>query len=181
MFLCLQLHIPLRLLCGGLLFACNTIMWTSFSKALRHCSSSARATVTTTASNFISSVSSLHPPAPPPHHALVFTFIGSLWIIQSQWKGIHCAAKGFSESISVSCWAVQWAYLFLSRPSWGGKFLERAMQLYGGWASLSLCVACSCFMDPHLRPSHRRAERTSNVASAHRSHDELWPDSHGGT
>ncbi|MED6246858.1 hypothetical protein ATANTOWER_025016 [Ataeniobius toweri] len=30
-------------------------MWTMFSKALRHCSSSARATVTTTASNFISS------------------------------------------------------------------------------------------------------------------------------
>ncbi|KAF0022708.1 hypothetical protein F2P81_025100 [Scophthalmus maximus] len=30
-------------------------MWTFFSKALRHCSSSARATVTTTASNFISS------------------------------------------------------------------------------------------------------------------------------
>ncbi|CAF95598.1 unnamed protein product [Tetraodon nigroviridis] len=28
-------------------------MWTSFSKALRHCSSSARVTVTTTASNFL--------------------------------------------------------------------------------------------------------------------------------
>ncbi|KAK2844098.1 hypothetical protein Q5P01_010757 [Channa striata] len=51
---CDWLHIPLRLLCGGLLFACNTVMWTFFSKALRHCSSSARATVTTTASNFIS-------------------------------------------------------------------------------------------------------------------------------
>ncbi len=36
-------------------------MWTFFAKALRHSSSSARATVTTTASNFISSVSS-HPP-----------------------------------------------------------------------------------------------------------------------
>ncbi|KAF3691514.1 Transmembrane protein 42 [Channa argus] len=51
---CAWLHIPLRLLCGGLLFACNAVMWGFFSKALRHCSSSARATVTTTASNFIS-------------------------------------------------------------------------------------------------------------------------------
>ncbi|XP_041799206.1 transmembrane protein 42a [Chelmon rostratus] len=52
---CDWLHVPLRLLCGGLLFTCNAVMWTFFSKALRHCSSSARATVTTTASNFISS------------------------------------------------------------------------------------------------------------------------------
>ncbi|XP_035527770.1 transmembrane protein 42 [Morone saxatilis] len=52
---CDWLHIPLRLLCGGLLFTCNAVMWTFFSKALRHCSSSARATVSTTASNFISS------------------------------------------------------------------------------------------------------------------------------
>ncbi|GLD48572.1 transmembrane protein 42-like protein [Lates japonicus] len=52
---CDWLHILLRLLCGGLLFTCNAVMWTFFSKALRHCSSSARATVTTTAFNFISS------------------------------------------------------------------------------------------------------------------------------
>lgn len=52
---CDWLHIPLRLLCGGLLFSCNAVMWTFFAKALRHSSSSARATVTTTASNFISS------------------------------------------------------------------------------------------------------------------------------
>ncbi|XP_029927761.1 transmembrane protein 42a [Myripristis murdjan] len=52
---CDWLHIPLRLLCGGLLFTCNAVMWTFFSKALRHSSSSARATVTTTAANFISS------------------------------------------------------------------------------------------------------------------------------
>ncbi|XP_026149656.1 transmembrane protein 42-like [Mastacembelus armatus] len=52
---CDWLHIPLRLLCGTLLFTCNAVMWTFFSKALRHCSSSARATVTTTASNFICS------------------------------------------------------------------------------------------------------------------------------
>ncbi|KAM4580524.1 transmembrane protein 42-like [Odontesthes bonariensis] len=52
---CDWLHIPLRLLCGGLLLTCNAIMWTLFSKALRHSSSSATATVTTTASSFISS------------------------------------------------------------------------------------------------------------------------------
>ncbi|XP_016148095.1 transmembrane protein 42a isoform X2 [Sinocyclocheilus grahami] len=52
---CDWLHIPLRLVCGGLLFTCNAVMWTFFAKALRHSSSSARATVTTTASNFISS------------------------------------------------------------------------------------------------------------------------------
>ncbi|TNN78818.1 Transmembrane protein 42 [Liparis tanakae] len=52
---CDWLHVPLRLLCGGLLVACNAVMWTFFSKALRHCSSSARATVTAAASNFISS------------------------------------------------------------------------------------------------------------------------------
>ncbi|XP_037533115.1 transmembrane protein 42-like [Nematolebias whitei] len=53
--LCDWLHAPLRLLCAGLLFCCNAVMWTMFSKALHHSSSSARATVTTTASNFISS------------------------------------------------------------------------------------------------------------------------------
>ncbi|KAL0963346.1 hypothetical protein UPYG_G00305060 [Umbra pygmaea] len=52
---CEWLHIPLRLLFGGMLFTCNAVMWTFFSKALRHSSSSARATVTTTASNFVSS------------------------------------------------------------------------------------------------------------------------------
>ncbi|XP_010784555.1 transmembrane protein 42-like [Notothenia coriiceps] len=52
---CDWLLLPLRLLCAGLLLSCNAVMWAFFSKALRHCSSSARATVTTTASNFISS------------------------------------------------------------------------------------------------------------------------------
>ncbi|MCJ8735526.1 hypothetical protein PDJAM_G00248090 [Pangasius djambal] len=52
---CEWLHIPLRLLCGGLLFTCNAVMWTFLSKALRYSSSSTRTTVTTTASNFISS------------------------------------------------------------------------------------------------------------------------------
>lgn len=54
-----QLHIPLRLLCGGLLFTCNAVMWTFLAKALRYSSSSTWTTVTTTASNFISSVSGL--------------------------------------------------------------------------------------------------------------------------
>ncbi|XP_061738279.1 transmembrane protein 42-like isoform X2 [Nerophis ophidion] len=52
---CHWLHIPLRLLCVGLMFACNAAMWTFFSKALHACSSSASATVTSTAANFISS------------------------------------------------------------------------------------------------------------------------------
>ncbi|KAF7708782.1 transmembrane protein 42a [Silurus meridionalis] len=52
---CEWVHIPLRLVCGLLVFSSNAVMWTFFAKALRHSSSSARATVTTTASNFISS------------------------------------------------------------------------------------------------------------------------------
>ncbi|KAK6323579.1 hypothetical protein J4Q44_G00059180 [Coregonus suidteri] len=52
---CDWLHIPLRLLCGGLLFTCNAVMWTFLAKALRYSSSSTRTTVTTTASNFVSS------------------------------------------------------------------------------------------------------------------------------
>ncbi|KAL2080600.1 hypothetical protein ACEWY4_024393 [Coilia grayii] len=52
---CDWLHIPLRLLCGGLLFTCNAVMWTFLAKALRYSSSSTRTTVTTAASNFISS------------------------------------------------------------------------------------------------------------------------------
>ncbi|XP_016349149.1 transmembrane protein 42-like isoform X1 [Sinocyclocheilus anshuiensis] len=52
---CDWLHIPLRLLCGGLLFTCNAVMWTFLAKALRSSCSSTRTTVTTTASNFISS------------------------------------------------------------------------------------------------------------------------------
>ncbi|XP_019735567.1 transmembrane protein 42-like [Hippocampus comes] len=52
---CLWLDIPLRLLCVVLMFLCNAVMWTFFSKALRYSSSSARATATTTGGNFISS------------------------------------------------------------------------------------------------------------------------------
>ncbi|XP_020663328.3 transmembrane protein 42 [Pogona vitticeps] len=52
---CAWLPFLLRVGCGGLMLACNTIMWTFFAKALRYSSSSAAATVTSTAANFISS------------------------------------------------------------------------------------------------------------------------------
>ncbi|KAM7036055.1 transmembrane protein 42 [Passerculus sandwichensis] len=47
------LSMLLRLSCVGLVFVCNAVMWTVFTKALRLSSSSAAASVTTTASNFI--------------------------------------------------------------------------------------------------------------------------------
>ncbi|XP_024118069.1 transmembrane protein 42 [Oryzias melastigma] len=47
------LHVPVRLLCGALMLGCNALMWTFFSRALRHSSSSARTTVTTSSSSFI--------------------------------------------------------------------------------------------------------------------------------
>ncbi|XP_034985869.1 transmembrane protein 42 isoform X1 [Zootoca vivipara] len=53
---CSWLPVMLRIGCGGLVLACNAIMWTFFAKALRYSSSSATATLTSTASNFISSV-----------------------------------------------------------------------------------------------------------------------------
>ncbi|XP_074756793.1 transmembrane protein 42 [Athene noctua] len=49
------LPVLLRIGCVGLVFACNAVMWTVFAKALRLSSSSASASVTMTASNFISS------------------------------------------------------------------------------------------------------------------------------
>ncbi|XP_031445900.1 transmembrane protein 42 [Phasianus colchicus] len=49
------LPVLLRVGCIGLVCACNAVMWTVFAKALRLSSSSASASVTTTASNFISS------------------------------------------------------------------------------------------------------------------------------
>ncbi|XP_029445552.1 transmembrane protein 42 [Rhinatrema bivittatum] len=52
---CAWLHMLLRLGCGTLVLACNAVMWTFFAKALRYSSSSAIATMTTTASSFISS------------------------------------------------------------------------------------------------------------------------------
>ncbi|XP_067853780.1 transmembrane protein 42a [Heptranchias perlo] len=48
------LHTLLRVGCGGLVFFFNALMWTFFAKALRY-SSSAHASLTTTASNFLSS------------------------------------------------------------------------------------------------------------------------------
>ncbi|XP_042202382.1 transmembrane protein 42a isoform X3 [Callorhinchus milii] len=49
------IHVLLRVGCGGLVFLFNALMWTFFAKALRYSSSSARASLTTTASNFLSS------------------------------------------------------------------------------------------------------------------------------
>lgn len=53
----LQMPVLLRVGGVGLVFVCNAVMWTVFAKALRLSSSSAAASVTTTASNFIFSVS----------------------------------------------------------------------------------------------------------------------------
>ncbi|XP_014813517.1 PREDICTED: transmembrane protein 42 [Calidris pugnax] len=50
------LPVLLRVGCVGLVLACNAVMWTVFAKALRLSSSSAAASVTMTASNFISSL-----------------------------------------------------------------------------------------------------------------------------
>ncbi|XP_017589982.1 PREDICTED: transmembrane protein 42 [Corvus brachyrhynchos] len=50
-----ELPVLLHLSCVGLVFVCNAVMWTVFTKALRLSSSSAATSVTTTASNFISS------------------------------------------------------------------------------------------------------------------------------
>ncbi|XP_043575503.1 transmembrane protein 42a isoform X2 [Chiloscyllium plagiosum] len=47
------LHILLRVGCGGMAFLFNALMWIFFAKALRY-SSSAQASVTTIASNFLS-------------------------------------------------------------------------------------------------------------------------------
>ena len=153
---CVQLLLPLRLLCAGLLFSCNAVMWAFFSKALRHCSSSARATVTTTASNFISSVSITHD-----------AFSKAMII----WKENNLAAND-SEGVQslVSVFHSE-SLLFVSRPSWGGWSLERVMQLSGGWESLWLCVACCCCMDPRLTHSHRRRSKSTAdgaVIHAHR-------------
>ncbi|XP_013911215.1 PREDICTED: transmembrane protein 42 [Thamnophis sirtalis] len=50
---CIWVSIILGIVCGGLVFVCNAIMWTLFAKALRYSSSSAAVTVTSTTSNFI--------------------------------------------------------------------------------------------------------------------------------
>ncbi|KAM6450004.1 transmembrane protein 42 isoform 1-T1 [Liasis olivaceus] len=54
---CAWVPMILRVACGALVFVFNAIMWTFFAKALRYSSSSATVTVTSTASNFIFSVS----------------------------------------------------------------------------------------------------------------------------
>ncbi|XP_043920603.1 transmembrane protein 42 [Protopterus annectens] len=52
---CSWLPVLLRLGCGGMVITFNAVMWTFFAKALRYSASSARATVTSAASNYISS------------------------------------------------------------------------------------------------------------------------------
>ena len=50
------------------------------------------------------------------------------------------------------------------RVSWGDSSSQRPTLLCGGLASLSLSVACYCFMVQHLRNSHKRkTKRTSDV------------------
>ncbi|XP_069716087.1 transmembrane protein 42 isoform X2 [Phaenicophaeus curvirostris] len=53
--LCPWLPVLFRISCVGLVLACNAVMWTVFAKALRLSSSSAAASVTMMASNFICS------------------------------------------------------------------------------------------------------------------------------
>ncbi|XP_048756155.2 transmembrane protein 42-like [Ostrea edulis] len=51
--LCEQMSILLRILFFAMIFVCNGLMWTFFTKSLQFCSSTAEATVTNTASNFL--------------------------------------------------------------------------------------------------------------------------------
>lgn len=146
--LCPQLHVPLRLLCAALLFACNAIMWTFFSKALRHCSSSASATVTTTASNFISSVSS------PLTHTHIHTHCSSTalcskCLLLRPWISFACAGRPGEADIwreprsSVvgghlphSVWPLGASHILGSDPPTGGQ--KRQVNLHGLIASWRL-------------------------------------------
>lgn len=51
--LCVQISLLLRIVFFALIFICNGMMWTFFTKSLQYCSSTAEATVTNTASNFL--------------------------------------------------------------------------------------------------------------------------------
>ena len=52
-----QFGLLLRVIFFAMIFICNGMMWTLFTKSLQFCSSTAEATVTNTASNFLVSVS----------------------------------------------------------------------------------------------------------------------------
>ena len=59
-FSLLQVCLYIQILFFLLIFVCNGIMWTFFTKSLQYCSSSVEATVTNTASNFLCTVSIIH-------------------------------------------------------------------------------------------------------------------------
>lgn len=51
--ICQQVCLYIQVMFFLLIFVCNAIMWTFFTKSLQYCSSSVQATVTNTASNFL--------------------------------------------------------------------------------------------------------------------------------
>lgn len=53
--LCDQTTLYIRVLFFAMIFVCNAVMWTLFTKSLQFCTSSVEATVTNTASNFLCS------------------------------------------------------------------------------------------------------------------------------
>ncbi|XP_069769572.1 transmembrane protein 42a isoform X1 [Narcine bancroftii] len=80
------LHLLLRVGCGGLVFLCNALMWTFFAKSLRY-SSSAQASLTTNASNFLLSRET---PSSPPS----LTFDGKVTLGPQYPVGENQAATG---------------------------------------------------------------------------------------
>ncbi|XP_071173053.1 transmembrane protein 42-like isoform X1 [Mytilus edulis] len=50
---CQQISVYIQVLFFLMIFVCNGVMWTFFTKSLQYCSSSVEATVTNTASNFL--------------------------------------------------------------------------------------------------------------------------------
>eukprot|EP00105_Crassostrea_gigas_P034640 XP_019918788.1 PREDICTED: transmembrane protein 42-like isoform X1 [Crassostrea gigas] len=51
--LCVQISIMVRVVFFAMIFICNGMMWTLFTKSLQFCSSTAEATVANTANNFL--------------------------------------------------------------------------------------------------------------------------------
>ncbi|XP_078338913.1 uncharacterized protein LOC144627030 isoform X2 [Crassostrea virginica] len=56
---CVQFGLLLRVIFFAMIFICNGMMWTLFTKSLQFCSSTAEAAVTNTASNFLVSALSV--------------------------------------------------------------------------------------------------------------------------
>lgn len=57
LFFLFQISLMVRVVFFAMIFICNGMMWTLFTKSLQFCSSTAEVTVTNTASNFLVSVS----------------------------------------------------------------------------------------------------------------------------